>query len=104
MSKKSKNIEEVQNITLSGFSRTIQSEKYRTEPTMVERIIAESAQKRKEFERKNSQPQPRISLYNPNNPLNGFKFKSKDEQKAIMKMLKAQEKAAKAVQQEIENC
>ena len=103
MAKKSKNIEEVQNITLSGFQRTIQSEKYRKEPTMVERIIAESAQKRKAFEAK-QQPQPRISLYNPNNPLNGFKSKSKDEQIAITKMLKAQEKAAKAALKETENC
>lgn len=103
MAKKSKNIEEVQNITLSGFQRTIQSEKYRKEPTMVERIIAESAQKRKEWEAKH-QPKPFISHYNPNNPLNGFKSKSKDEQVAITKMLKAQEKATKAALKETENC
>jgi len=44
----------------------------------------------------NNPPQPRISHYNPNNPLNGFNGKSLEERKAITAMLKQQEKALKA--------
>ena len=104
MGKKSKNIEQIQNITLSGFERTIRSEKYRTEPTLVESIIAESTKKREAWEKSKPTQAPRISLYRPNNHLNGFASKSKDEQIAITKMLKAQEKANKAAQKELENC
>lgn len=76
----------------------------RTEPTLVESIIAESAKKRAEWEKKKPTPQPFISFYNPNNPLNGFNTKSKDEQKAILKSLKEKEKAAKLLTTSTENC
>jgi hypothetical protein len=104
MAKNAKNGLEKQAIILSQFERIVRNEKYRTEPTLVESIIAESAKKRAEWEKKKPTPSPRISFYNPNNPLNGFNTKSKDEQKAILKSLKEQEKAAKLLTTSTENC
>jgi len=104
MAKNAKNGLEKQAIILSQFERIVRNEKYRTEPTLVESIIAESAKKRAEWEKKKPTPQPFISHYNPNNPLNGFNTKSKDEQKAILKSLKEKEKAAKLLTTSTENC
>ena len=107
MAKNSKNGLEKQNIIIGQFAKTVRQEENRIrrgEMNFIETVIAESTRKRKEWESKKPAAQPYISHYNPNNPLNGFNQKTKDEQKAILKALKAKEKAAKAVQVEIENC
>lgn len=98
MAKSTKNGLEKQNQIIGQFQSVIRSEERRIrkgEMNFVESVIAESARKRAEWEKKKPAPQPYISFYNPNNPLNGFKGKSKDEQQAIMKRLKAEEKAKK---------
>ena len=87
---------ERQNAVLANFNRTLNSEKYRTEPTQIERMIAESEKSRKAWEsKKKPAEQPRISFYNPNNPLNGFRSKTKAEQVEITKQIKASVRAAK---------
>jgi hypothetical protein len=101
MSKKGKDITQVQDQILNQFERTIRSEKYaHTNGTLsaVEMAIREGAKNKLRMEelRKNAKPEIRISHYNPNNPLNGFNQKSLEERKEILKMLKAQEKLNKA--------
>jgi hypothetical protein len=88
-------VEQIQNLALLNFERAIQSEEWRTdsEPTQIEQIKERSARKREEWSKKFT-PQPFISLYNPASPLNGFSSKTKDEQQAITKRLKAESKQA----------
>jgi hypothetical protein len=94
MSRKA-SVEQIQNIALFNFDRALQSEAHRTdsEPTQIELIKERSERKRAEWARKYT-PQPFISLYNPASPLNNFYSKTKDEQQAITKRLKAEAKAA----------
>lgn len=103
MAKSTKNGLEKQNAIIGQFQSVIRSEERRIrkgELNFVESVIAESMRKKAEFEKSKPADQPRISFYNPNNPLNGFKGKSKDEQQEIMKRLKAEEKAKAKAQAE----
>jgi hypothetical protein len=111
MAKSTKNGLEKQNAILGQFASTVRSEERRIrkgEMNFIESVIAESAIKKAEWEKKKPAPQPFISFYNPNNPLNGFLSKSKSEQKEIMARIKAdkkaQEKAAKEMNISAENC
>jgi cell division protein FtsN len=111
MAKSTKNGLEKQNMILGQFAKTVRQEEHRIrkgELNQIESIILESARKKAEWEKKKPAPQPFISFYNPNNPLNGFLSKSKDEQKRIMAQIKAdkkaQEKAAKELTTDSENC
>lgn len=107
MAKSTKNGLEKQNAIIGQFQSVIRSEERRIrkgELNFVESVIAESMRKKAEFEKKRPEPKPYISFYNPNNPLNGFNRKSKDEQKEILKRLKAEEKAkAKAQTEQLVN-
>lgn len=96
MAKSAKNGLEKQNQIIGQFQSVIRSEERRIrrgEMNFIESVIAESARKRAEWEKRKPAEQPRISFYNPNNPLNGWKGKSRDEQQAIAKRLKAEERA-----------
>ena len=93
MSKRA-NVEQIQNNTLAGFTRTLNAERYRTEPNQLERTIAQSA-KRREAYLKTVAETPQISVYNPDSALANFGLKSADEQRIISKRLKAQAKVAK---------
>lgn len=111
MAKSTKNGLEKQNAIIGQFASTVRSEERRIrkgEMNFIESVIAESAIKKAEWEKKKPAPQPFISFYNPNNPLNGFLSKSKAEQKEIMAKIKAdkkaQEKAAKEMNIQSENC
>ena len=87
-----------QDIVISQFERINRNEQYRTQPTWFEQQVIDSKQRTADYAKRlvNNPPQPRISHYNPNNPLNGFNGKSLEERKAITAMLKQQEKALKA--------
>jgi len=111
MAKSTKNGLEKQNAIIGQFASIVRSEERRIrkgEMNFIESVIAESAIKRAEWEKKKPTPQPFISFYNPNNPLNGFLSKSKAEQKEILARIKAdkkaQEKAAKEMNIQSENC
>ena len=98
MSRKHKSIGEVQDQILNQFRRDIRSYETRHKSgnlSAVEQAIEDGRRNRERMEeiKKKSDQKPFISFYNPNNPLNGFKYKSKEEQQRIMKALKAQEKA-----------
>ena len=98
MSRKNKTITEVQDQILNQFSHTIRSyerSQRNGELTLTERLIQEG---KRNSERANTlaKPQsPRISLYNPNNPLNGFNAKSLEERTAIMAKIKSDNRLAK---------
>ena len=75
---------------LNAFSRVVRNAERSSIPSFIEREMAASAK------RKAPKPQAeRISFYQPNNPLNGFRGKTKAEQIAIMEKIKADAKAAK---------
>jgi hypothetical protein len=76
-----------QDLIISGFERDIRNERYRTQLNITEQCIQNSEKMKTPVE------QPRFSFYNPNNPLNGFRAKSKAEQKLITARLKAEQKA-----------
>ena len=96
MSRKHKTIGEVQDQILNQFSHTIRSyerSQRNGEITLTERLIQEG---KRRSESAYSKPQsPRISLYNPNNPLNGFNAKSLEERTAIMAKIKSDNRLAK---------
>jgi hypothetical protein len=96
MSRKNKTITEVQDQILNQFSHAIRSHERSQrngEITLVERLIQEG---KKRSEQPYLKPQqPRISTYNPNNPLNGFNAKSLEERTAIMAKIKLDNKIAK---------
>ena len=85
---------EKQEVVMNQFSRIVRAEERRTTPTWIEQQIIDSRRRNEEYRAKmaNKKPEPRISFYDPSNPLNGFRFKSKEEQKAITAQLKKQEK------------
>jgi len=93
---------EKQDMVISQFERINRMAARNPEPTWFEKQVMESRRKAEEFRAKNAnrKEEPRISFYNPNNPLNGFNSKSAEERKAITQMLKAQEKAAKQAAQD----
>jgi len=107
MAKSTKNGLEKQNAIIGQFAKTIRQEEHRIrkgEMNFIESVIAESARKRAEWEKKKPAEKPFISFYNPNNPLNGFLSKSKSEQKEILARIKAEQKAAKVSNNQSENC
>lgn len=85
---------EKQEVVMNQFSRIVRAEERRTTPTWIEQQIIDSRRRQEEYKRKmaNKPVAPRISFYDPSNPLNGFKYKTKEEQQAITKMLKEREK------------
>jgi hypothetical protein len=87
-----KNGLEKQQQILNQFERVIRHDSQRTEPTLIETLLLQSEKKRIEWEKRRPQPAPRISFWNPNNPLNGFDFKTPDEKKAILASIKQREK------------
>ena len=93
---------EKQEVVISQFERINRAEARRTTPTWLEQQIIDSRKRNEEYQKSiaNKKSEPRISFYNPNNPLNGFNSKSAEERKAITAMLKQQEKAAKKAAQE----
>jgi hypothetical protein len=82
---------ERQNSTIGEFKRTLFNESRRTEPTYWEKEIARGKAESAKVAHKT--PQPRTSFYNPTNPLNGFKAKSKAEQKEISSQLRKSNRA-----------
>jgi len=84
-----------QDIVISQFSKDIRQMEKRTWLNATEQAI-EQGKRKLEYQQSLKETAPRISFYNPNNPLNGFKYKSKEEQQRITKMLKEQEKQRKA--------
>lgn len=85
-----------QNRVISGFGAVVRSEARRIasgELNFIEREILQSAKRTAAMSPQNEKP--RISFYNPNNPLNGINGKSKAEQKAIIAKIKSDAKAAK---------
>ena len=96
---------EMQTRILNGFSNTLRNEKY-SEPSAVQKLIFESKKNRsiRETRTREFNEKPRISFYNPNNPLNGFTGKTREEQERISLMLKAQDKATrKAAKEALKN-
>ena len=85
-----KTISEMQDIILNQFERTIRNAQRNPQPTMVEQIIAESKIKQAAWEAKkaNIKPQPFISHYNPDNPLNQLRGLNKYDRKVKMAELK----------------
>lgn len=68
---KAKSIEAVQNHVLGQFKRDIRAESYRDWLNITEKAILKG---REDHLKRESSPQlnkPRISFYDPNNPLNG---------------------------------
>jgi hypothetical protein len=92
-----------QDIVISQFSKDIRQMEKRTWLNATEQAIEKGKEKLK-YQQSLSTPAPRISTYNPNNPLNGFKYKSKEEQQRITKMLKEQEKQRKLEENQAKNC
>ena len=92
-----------QDIVMSQFTKDIRQMETRTWLNATERAI-EMGKRKLEYQQSLQQPAPRISFYNPNNPLNGFKHKSKEEQQRITKMLKEQEKQRKLEENQAKNC
>jgi hypothetical protein len=76
-----------QDSIIAGFQREIRNERFQTELNITQQCIQNSVNMKTPVE------QPRFSFYNPNNPLNGFRSKSKAEQKEITARLKAEQKA-----------
>ena len=93
---------EKQDMVISQFERINRNAARNPEPTWFEKQVIESRKRSEAYAAKRAkiEAQPRISFYNPNNPLNGFNSKSAEERKAITQMLKAQEKAAKLAAKE----
>jgi len=75
---------------LNGFTRIVRNAERSTLPTFTERELAASAKMKKP-----AAPAARISHYVPNNPLNGFRGKTKADQLAILEQIKADKKASK---------
>lgn len=80
---------EKQDQTIGQFERTLRNAKYSTPNTKTGIFVnpRKEAPKTEEV---------RISFYNPNNPLNGFRGKSKDEQDAIRKQMRQIERERKS--------
>ena len=87
-----------QDMVISQFERINRNEQYRKEPTWFEQQVIDSKQRTEDYKTRMAKtpPQPRISHYNPINPLNGFNGKSESERIAITARLKQQQKDAKA--------
>ena len=86
---------EKQTIILNQFERTVRNAQRSTVPSFTERELAASAEKNAKFAAKAKPAAPRISLYNPANPLNGFAGKRKVDKIAILEKIKADKKASK---------
>ena len=87
-----KTITEIQDIVLSGFEHTLRNAMRNPQPTLVDKIIAESRKRAIAFAAKNAAqpPQPFISHYNPDNPLHALKGLNRYERKAkTAEMIKA---------------
>jgi hypothetical protein len=84
-----------QDQTIAQFNRINRMAARNPEPTWFEKQVIESKQRAEAYRAKNAKKveEPRISFYNPNNPLNGFSAKSKSEQREITQRLKAEAKA-----------
>jgi len=99
MSRKNKSIGEVQDQILNQFSHAIRSyerSQRNGELTLVEQLIQEGKRNSERAKALQSKPQqPRISHYNPNNPLNGFNSKSLEERTAIMAKIKEDNRLTK---------
>ena len=86
---KGKNIAKLQDTALNMFKREIRnSEITKNEPTFFEKEVIRSREK----DEKNPLPpaKPRISHYDPNNPLNGIFAKSLADQKELQEKMKAE--------------
>jgi len=79
---------EKQDQIIGQFERTLRNAKYFTSNTKTGIFVNPRKETPKTEE-------VRISFYNPNNPLNGFRGKTKDEQDAIRKQMRQLEKEHK---------
>lgn len=86
-----KSVETVQNQALGQFQKDVRSNEMRN----WKNIIEESIENGKKNLKPKSEPAPRISLYNPNNPLNGSSSWSKEKWAEYKEKLKAEERAIK---------
>ena len=86
---KGKNVAKLQDTALNMFKRTIRNDEItKNEPTFFEKEVIWS----KEHDEKNPlpTPKPRISFYDPNNPLNGIFSKPLAYQKELQEKMKAE--------------
>jgi len=87
---KIKTVEDIQNSVLGNFTRTIRNhERSQRKGENLTQIERSMLTQKPSF---NKDPKPRISFYNPNNPLNGFNGKSLEERQSILAMIKATKK------------
>ena len=86
-----KSVETVQNQALGQFQKDVRSNENRT----WKNIIEESIENGKKNLKPKVEEKPRISLYNPNNPLNGSSGWSKEKWAEYKENEKAKERAAK---------
>ena len=97
MSKKGKDITQVQDQILNQFERTIRSAKYAHQNntlSAVEMAIREGAKNKLRMEelRKNAKPEIRMSYYNPDNILNRVRHLSPEDQKIAIKAYNNEQK------------
>jgi|688.fasta_scaffold1762332_1 ribosomal protein L29 len=85
--------EEMQDIILNQFERTIRNAERNPQPTQVEQYIEESKAKQAAWEAKRAgqpvkQVEPRISHYDPNSPLHQLRGLNNEDRKAKLAELK----------------
>jgi len=86
---------EKQSIILNQFERIVNNAKRSSVPDFTTRELASSAKTNAKFAERAKPAAPRISFYNPNNPLNGFAGKRKADKLEILAKIKADKNASK---------
>jgi len=84
---------EKQDSIIAGFQRTIIANDRNPQPNFIQKEVARGFSKGKAPVK--GEPKPRISFYNPTNPLNGFGSKTLAQQKEILEGLKQAKKGKK---------